>query len=179
MTQPLASIKPIAQLGHPVLRKVAIAIEDITGAATQQLIEEMLATVDSAGGVGIAAPQIHHSCRLFIICSKPNQRYPNAPSMLPTPMINPRIIRHNQQTEKDWEGCLSVPSVRGLVPRYTQIDISYFDQQGQEHFLEFEGFLARVFQHELDHLDGITFVDRVESSKDLYSETEWYRQFVD
>lgn len=169
----------IAQLGHPILRQVAEKIGNIRSDETQTLIDNMLTTVEQAGGVGIAAPQTHQSKRLFIVCSKPNVRYPNAPAMEPTAMINPQILSHGSEQEKGWEGCLSVPKLRGFVPRYTQIKVSYFDRNGQEHFAEYTDFLARVFQHELDHLDGLTFVDRVESSTDLISEQEWYRQFVD
>ena len=98
--------------------------------------------------------------------------------MLPTAMINPKIISHTKEQEKGWEGCLSVPNLRGLVPRYTQIEISYFDRNGQKVQTIYNDFLARVFQHELDHLDGITFVDRISSSKDLISETQWYQQYA-
>ena len=101
-----------------------------------------------------------------------------APDMPATAMINPQLLTHGKTIEKAWEGCLSVPSLRGLVPRYTDISISYFDLQGEKHYQQLTGFIARVFQHELDHLNGITFVDRVELTEDLMSEQEWYRQFV-
>ncbi|WP_426358380.1 peptide deformylase [Pseudocolwellia sp. HL-MZ19] len=168
----------IIQLGHPTLRKIAEPVQDILSEATQQLINNLLDTVKSAGGVGIAAPQIDISQRIFIMCSKPNQRYPNAPLMKPTAIINPKIIAHGNETEKDWEGCLSVPSIRGLVPRYNSIHVSYYDQQDNKHNKDLSGFLARIFQHEIDHLDGLTFIDRVESGKDLFSEEEWRKQFV-
>lgn len=168
----------IIQLGHPTLRKVAKPINNILSASTEQLINSLLTTAKEAGGVGIAAPQIDISYRLFIMCSKPNHRYPDAPKMEPTAIINPEILSVGPEMEKDWEGCLSVPSIRGLVPRHTNIQVSYFDQTGKQHKKELSGFLARIFQHELDHLDGLTFIDRVESGKDLYSEDEWIKQFV-
>ena len=168
----------ILKLGHPTLRKVAEPITDITGNETQQLIAELLATVKTAGGVGIAAPQVNISQRLFIMCSKPNKRYPDAPLMEPTAIINPVIIETSEDIEKDWEGCLSVPSLRGLVPRYKDVTVEYIDQMNTKHVVNFTGFVARIFQHEIDHLNGITFVDRVESSKDLYSEEEWFAQCV-
>jgi len=107
----------IIKLGHPTLRKVAEPVTDILSVQTQQLINNMLTTVKVAGGVGIAAPQINSSHRIFIMCSKPNQRYPNAPLLEPTTTINPEILLTGDKLEKDWEGCLSVPSLKDLVPR--------------------------------------------------------------
>ncbi len=170
---------PIAKLGHPILRKIAQRVDNISAVDTQRLIDDMLQTVASLKGVGIAAPQVHHGKRIFIMCSQPNSRYPDAPTMVPTVMINPQLLDHSLQWDKDWEGCLSVPGLRGLVERYNTIEVSYCDRNGVEHQATFCGFLARVFQHELAHLDGLTLLDRLESPKDLYSESEWYRQFVD
>lgn len=167
----------IAQLGHPVLRKTALQIDNILAEECQQLIEKMMLAVSEAGGVGIAAPQIHHSLRVFIMSSKPNARYPDAPLMTPTAIINPEILEFSSDKVKAWEGCLSVPSMRGLVPRYEHITVRYFDQYAKQHKKEFSGFIARIFQHELDHLNGLTFIDQLESSKDLISESEWYQQF--
>ena len=167
----------IAQLGHAVLRQKAAEVNNILADENQQIIAQMMLAVSEAGGVGIAAPQIHHSVRIFIMCSKPNVRYPDAPLMEPTAIINPEILHYSKDKIKDWEGCLSVPSMRGLVPRHSQITVRYFDQQGNEHHKELTGFIARIFQHELDHLDGLTFIDQLESTKDLISEVEWYQQF--
>lgn len=168
---------PIAQLGHAVLRLRAVEVENILADQCQQLITEMMLAVSESGGVGIAAPQIYQSFRLFIMCSKPNARYPDAPLMTPTAIINPEILHSSSDKTKDWEGCLSVPNLRGLVPRHKQITVSYFDQQGNKQQKEFSGFIARIFQHELDHLNGLTFLDRLESMADLVSESEWYQQF--
>ena len=173
----MPTTQPIAQLGHPILREIAQPIDNISP-EVQQLIDDMMKTVENAEGVGIAAPQIHQNKRVFIVCSKPNARYPNALDMPPTAMINPEIISHDTDQEKGWEGCLSVPSLRGLVPRYTHIEISYSDRNGEKKHAKYNDFLARVFQHELDHLNGLTFVDRVTSTKDLISESEWYRQYT-
>ncbi|WP_047042179.1 peptide deformylase [Vibrio mexicanus] len=168
----------IAQLGHPVLRQKANEVVDILSEECQVLINEMITTVEQANGVGIAAPQIYQSLRIFIMSSKPNARYPDAPDMPVTAVINPEIVEASSEVEKGWEGCLSVPSMRGFVPRHKTIRVRYFDQQGHLQEAVFTDFLARVFQHELDHLDGITFVDRLETTKDLISESEWYQQFV-
>lgn len=168
----------IAQLGAPVLREIALPVNNIQSSETQNLIKAMMQSVKQAGGVGIAAPQIHQSLRVFIVCSKPNNRYPDAPHMEPTAIINPEILSVNNEMVSDWEGCLSVPSIRGLVPRHQTITVKYFDCHGAEHIKEFTGFIARIFQHEIDHLDGLTFIDRVASTKDLISESQWYEQFV-
>lgn len=168
----------IAQLGHDVLRQTAKVVDNIRADECQNLIREMMKTVEQAGGVGIAAPQIYHSLRIFIMCSKPNKRYPNAPLMPPTAMINPEIVEASSEMEKGWEGCLSVPSMRGFVPRHKTIRVKYYDQQGKLVETVMTDFIARIFQHELDHLDGLTFIDRLESSKDLISESHWYRMFI-
>ena len=168
----------IAQLGNAVLRQKALEVEDILSDECQKLISKMMLTVSEAGGVGIAAPQIHHSVRVFIMCSQPNARYPDAPLMPPTAIINPEILHVSNDKEKAWEGCLSVPSMRGLVPRHSQITVRYFDQEGNEQQQELTGFIARIFQHELDHLNGLTFIDQLESTKDLISEAEWHKQFA-
>lgn len=178
MSQTKNSTYGIAQLGHAVLRKRAIEVDNILADDCQQLISQMMTTVSKAGGVGIAAPQIHHSVRIFIMCSKPNARYPDAPLMPPTAIINPQILDYSDEKVKGWEGCLSVPSMRGLVPRHNQLTVRYFDQQAHQQQQKLTGFLARIFQHELDHLDGLTFIDRLESTLDLISEDEWYQQFT-
>ena len=169
----------IAQLGHPVsrLKATEIPVKNILSDDIQQLVNNMMFAVSNAGGVGIAAPQIHHSVRIFIMCSKPNARYPDAPLMKPTAIINPVILNYSKEIVKDWEGCLSVPSMRGLVPRHNQITVRYYDQQGKTEHKVLTGFLARIFQHELDHLNGLTFIDQLDSTKDLISESEWYQQF--
>ena len=168
----------IAQLGNPVLRQKAAKVDNILSDECQQLINQMMIAVEQANGVGIAAPQVHHSQQIFIMCSKPNERYPDAPFMEPTAIINPEILNGSSEKIKGWEGCLSVPSLRGLVPRHKQISVRYSDRKGNVHQKKFSGFIARIFQHELDHLNGLTFIDQLESADDLMSEVEWYQQFA-
>jgi peptide deformylase len=134
-----------------------------------------MATVVKANGVGIAAPQVAKSVRLFIVASRPNPRYPNAPEMEPTAMINPIIIAHSSEVVKGWEGCLSVPGIRGLVPRYQAITVEYTDRNGNLQQQELTDFVGRIFQHEYDHLDGIVFVDRLENTLDMITEQEYQR----
>ena len=171
----MAIIRQIAQLGQPVLREAAGNITNPTDPAVQALIDDMLVTVADANGVGIAAPQVFESLSLFIVASSPNPRYPNAPQMEPTAMINPEILWRSEDKEKGWEGCLSIPGLRGLVPRHRWIGVRYLTREGEMREVEFEDFLARVFQHEFDHLHGIVFIDRLESTKDLVTEKEYLR----
>ena len=149
----------IAQLGHPVLREICAPIEDVSAPHVQALIDDMIATCLDANGVGIAAPQVYQPLRLFIVASRPNARYPSAPLMEPTAMINPRFTAVGDDMEDDWEGCLSIPGMRGRVSRHAQIDISFTDRHGKVQEIRLEGFVARIFQHEYDHIDGRVFTD--------------------
>ncbi len=160
------------------MRRRSQVVENVKDDRIQQLIDNLISTVQQANGVGIAAPQVAQSDRLFVVASRPNLRYPQAPQMEPTAMINPRIIASSTETVKDWEGCLSVPGIRGSVPRYRAIEIEYTSRDGKLHRQELTDFVARIFQHEYDHLDGIVFLDRVESTRELMSEDEYQKQFV-
>lgn len=165
----------IAQIGDSVLRSPVQS--EITNISREilDLIDSLTTTTIVKKGVGIAAPQISQPYRLFIMASHPSDRYPHAPTMTPTAMINPRILHHETEIVKDWEGCLSVPNVRGLVPRYRQIKVEYTTKLGEIKQEVFTDFLARIFQHELDHLDGILFIDRVKEQADLYTEAEYQK----
>ncbi|MCX7596089.1 MAG: peptide deformylase, partial [Fischerella sp.] len=129
-------------------------------------------------GVGIAAPQVAQSYRVMIVASRPNPRYPDAPEMEPTAMINPKIITHSTAVVKGWEGCLSIPGIRGLVPRYEAVEVEYTDRNGKLQKQLLNGFIARIFQHEHDHLDGIVFLDRLESNRDIVTEQEYQKLIV-
>ncbi|MDY7020434.1 MAG: peptide deformylase [Cyanobacteriota bacterium] len=172
----MVDILRVAQLGDEMLRRQAQPVRDIADRRIQTLIDNLIATALKANGVGIAAPQISQSDRLFIVASRPNLRYPQAPKMKPTAMINPKIISYSSEQVKGWEGCLSVPGVRGLVPRYQSVKVEYLDRQGQQQRQQLTNFVARIFQHEYDHLEGIVFVDRVEDKQDLISEAEYQAQ---
>ena len=163
----------IAQLGHPILRQQAQQVEDINSDANVKLIETMLNSLSESNGVGLAAPQIFQSLRIVIIASRPSERYPFAPEMKPVVMVNPDFELMSQEMRKDWEGCLSIPGIRALVPRYEKIKITYLDQDGKQQELLADGFIARIFQHEFDHLNGLVYLDRVESNNDIISEEEY------
>ena len=171
----MAKVLPIAQLGAPVIREIAKPVTDIASEATQNFIDDLMLTCHDAQGMGIAAPQVYCSKRIFIMSSQPNERYPYAPSMEPTAVINPTIVWHSEESEKDWEGCLTLPGVRGLVPRYLKIRVTYTTREGEQVEAEYEGFMARLFQHEFDHLNGKVFIDRVESTQDIVTEKEFQR----
>lgn len=171
----MAEILEVIQLGHPLLRSQAQLVDNIQSPRIQNLIDNLIATVIKANGVGIAAPQVQSRDHIFIVASRPNPRYPNAPEMEPTPMINPRILASSSEEAKSWEGCLSIPGIRGLVPRHQAIEIEYSDRNGKLHKQELTDFIARIFQHELDHLDGIVFVDRLQSTYDLITEQEYQK----
>ena len=163
----------IAQIGNSILRTKAKSVEGELNSEILTLIKSLIKTAIASKGVGIAAPQISQPYRLFIMASHPSDRYPHAPTMSPTAIINPQIVGHGTEIVKDWEGCLSVPNVRGLVPRFREIEVKYLTDTGQTKQEVMTDFLARIFQHELDHLDGILFIDRVEQESDLYTEAEY------
>jgi peptide deformylase len=168
-------LRQIAQLGQPVLRNTARAVVDPASPAIQALIEDMLATVADVNGVGIAAPQVFEPLLLFIIASRPTPRYPHAPAMEPTAMINPEITWMSNDLEKGWEGCLSIPGIRGPVPRHSRIAVRYLTRTGELREEELTGFVARIFQHEFDHLNGVVFIDRVENTMEIVTEKEYLR----
>jgi peptide deformylase len=168
-------LRQIAQLGQPVLREAAGTIADPGLPSVQALIDDMLVTVADANGVGIAAPQVFEPLSLFIVSSHPNPRYPDAPEMEPTAMINPEILWMSDEKENGWEGCLSIPGLRGLVPRNRRIGVRYLTRAGEMREEEYADILARVFQHEFDHLQGMVFIDRVESTRELMTEKEYLR----
>jgi peptide deformylase len=170
----MTEVLEVSQVGNPILRQIAQPI-DRFDPTHQTLIDNLMATLIESNGVGIAAPQVAASYRVIIVASRPNPRYPSAPEMEPTVMINPRIVRTSEEIAKDWEGCLSVPGIRGLVPRYEAIDVQYCDREGKLHDAHLTGFVARIFQHEVDHLNGMVFLDRLETTHDIVSDQEYLK----
>jgi len=179
-TAPLTPAKmpalEIVKAGNPGLRQVAQKVTDFGALELHTLIEQLLATVQTANGVGIAAPQTGRSLRLIVVASRPNPRYPDAPLMEPTVMINPRILSASGGQVKGWEGCLSVPGWRGLVPRDRTVAVQYLDRTGQSNQQVFSDFVARIIQHELDHLEGKLFLDRITDPNDLITEQVYQAQ---
>jgi peptide deformylase len=169
----MSQVREIVQLGSEVLRLTAAEVQDINTPKIQALCSDMLTTLAETNGVGIAAPQIAASWRVMVIASKPSPRYPHAPEMEPTIMINPYFEAIGSTKESDWEGCLSIPGIRALVPRYKDISVNYLNAVGEQVKQNLTGFVARVFQHEYDHLDGLVYLDRVADNRDIIAETEF------
>ena len=147
-------------MGHPVLAQVARPV-DRFGPALKELLADMEDTMAELDGAGLAAPQIGVSLRVVIFGVTNNPRYPDAEEVPFTVLVNPRIERLSEETEEDWEGCLSVPGLRGIVPRFTRLRYTGFDGDGRPIDRVAEGFHARVVQHECDHLDGILYPQRM------------------
>ena len=166
------SILKVARLGHPVLRKPTRPLEpsELSGPAVQQLIDDMFETMHEYQGIGLAAPQVHESLRLFVAgVDDPDGGLP------PVVMVNPEISPVGESTEDDWEGCLSIPDIRGRVPRSTDIRVRSLDRNGREQSMTASGFAARVIQHETDHLDGVLFLDRMSTFESLTFLAEYDR----
>jgi peptide deformylase len=159
------SILKVARMGHPVLRQRGRALEknDLRNPLIQKLIDDMIETMHEYNGVGLAAPQVHASLRLFVALLVDD---PDAKSAA-TVIINPEIIANSDTREEGWEGCLSIPDIRGMVPRYTDITVRALDRDGRAAELRLRDFPARVAQHETDHLDGVLFFDRMASMQSL------------
>jgi peptide deformylase len=170
--------RSIMQSDNLLLRQVAQPIGDFRDRQVQSLIDDLLVTVKESNGVGIAAPQVGQSWQVMVVASRPNPRYPKAPEMIPLPMLNPQMVSHGTEIEYGWEGCLSVPGVRGWVPRYRTITVAFYDRDGQPHTRVLTDFVARIWQHEFDHFQGILFVDRVEQDTDLITEQDYQEKIV-
>jgi peptide deformylase len=165
-------------MGHPVLRRPADPLDEaaIGSEALLRLIADMIDTLHDYGGIGLAAPQIGESIRLAIVeIPEDGSRYGELPGMPLTIFINPTITVLDGETHGFWEGCLSVPGLRGFVERPQQIRVDYVDLERNRQSLELTGFLATVFQHEFDHLDGKLYIDRLADTRLLAFEEEFTR----
>lgn len=159
----MSSILPVAQRGERILTLTAseVAQAELNSPWLKELAAAMHATMLERNGVGIAAPQVYVSKRVIIVASRPNPRYPDAPEMDALVMVNPEILEKSELTVLGEEGCLSVPDERGQVARAQTIQLRYFTLEGVAVEMSLSGFPARIVQHEVDHLDGILFVERV------------------
>jgi peptide deformylase len=163
------AILKVARMGHPVLRAKARAIDpgQIATPRVQQLIDDMFETMLEYQGVGLAAPQVHESLRLFVAGFSPDEDDEPARGVPKMALINPEITPVGDEFVEDWEGCLSIPDIRGRVPRSRQISVRAYDRRGKRIEIKASGFTARVIQHETDHLDGVLFFDRMRSFQTL------------
>ena len=176
------SILKVARMGHPVLRTRAQPIDRpaIKSAACQRLIDDMMDTMTEYHGVGLAAPQIHESVRLFVVAFDPTQPEPGDDDPTePFAIINPEITAVGDEMVEDWEGCLSIPDIRGKVPRPKSIKIRAFNREGKRVEMQASGLPARVIMHETDHLDGVLFFDRMKTLDTLTFMDEFGRFWRD
>lgn len=163
------AILKVARMGHPVLRQIAAPVspDEIGSDSLQRLIDDMIDTCREYDGAGLAAPQVHVSLRVVLMEVHDNPRYPDAEDLPLTVVINPEIEHVDDTRQMVWEGCLSVPDLRGLVPRSTGIRLTGLDRNGEPLDVTLDGFPAAVVQHECDHLDGKLYLDRMESMESL------------
>jgi peptide deformylase len=182
------SILKVARMGHPVLRTKALPVPaaEIGSAAIQQLIDDMLDTMREYSGIGLAAPQVHVNRRLFVAGLRRLEREGGSPApeipdmdddhdMPIVAIVNPELTFAGTEIDEAWEGCLSIPDIRGLVPRPTDVRVRGYDRTGRRIAFTARGLPARVIQHETDHLDGILFFDRMRSLDTLTFMDEYQR----
>ena len=171
------SILKVARMGHPVLRERGRPLEtsELRSPRVQKLIDDMIDTMREYNGVGLAAPQVHESVRLFValLADDPDE------GTSAVVIVNPEIVSNTSARQEGWEGCLSIPDIRGLVPRFTDITVKALDRDGRPIELRLRDFPARVVQHETDHLDGVLFFDRMTSMQSLTYLEEYSRYHAD
>lgn len=174
------AILKIATLGHPVLREIArpVAPAELGTPKVQRFIDDLVETMFDANGAGLAANQVFRPVRICAICVKNNPRYPYKPNYPLTVLVNPVVTLVGDETFLNYEGCLSVPNLRGEVRRSANVHVRALDREGKALDFEVKGLTAGTFQHEVDHLDGKVFVDRVENTHSLttWADFERYHQ---
>ena len=176
------SVLPIREMGDPVLREVAaeVSAEELGSPETQQLIDDMIETMRAADGAGLAAPQVGIAKRIAVIeVREGNPRYPYKPPIPLTVIVNPELTVEGDATFATNEGCLSMPNLRGDLERFENVSVTYLDRHGESHTETRRGLTAGTFQHEVDHLDGILFVDRMADMSSLSTWAEFERHGKD
>ena len=155
------TVREVLRMGHPVLRERARPVDNVGTPELRALVQDMKETMAARNGAGLAAPQIGVSQRIVIFGVQKNPRYPDAEEVPFTVLVNPKLVMLTREVEEDWEGCLSVPGMRGVVPRYRKLRYTGTDEEGNPIERVADGFHARVVQHECDHLDGILYPQRM------------------
>lgn len=170
------AVRSILRLGHPVLRSPSDRVlpERLGDPEIQELIDDLIDTLRDSGGVGLAAPQVGEPLQIFVYESLADADREPVPLRV---LVNPMVEPHARELVYDWEGCLSIPGMRGLVPRYPEVRIEALDRQGEPVSLLAEDFEARIVQHEYDHLNGVVYLDRMRDLRSLSYEEEW-REFL-
>jgi peptide deformylase len=174
------AILKVTRLGHPVLRKVTevISSAELQTPAMQKFIDDMVETMKEYDGVGLAADQVHESKQVAVLEVADNPRYPQKPKVPLTVLVNPQITPLSDEMEDDWEGCLSIPDLRGRVPRYKTIRVQALDRNGTKLDFVADDFHARVIQHEFDHLNGKVYLDRMRDLATLTFLQEFSRYWL-
>jgi peptide deformylase len=174
------AIRKIATLGHPVLREVArkLTRDELASSKVQAFIDDLVETMHDANGAGLAANQVYEPIRICAIEVRNNPRYPYKPNFPLTILVNPEVTPTTDDTFLNYEGCLSVPNLRGEVRRFTGVHVKAWDRQGNEVELDVKGLTAGTFQHEVDHLDGKVFLDRVEDTRSLATWADFERHHM-
>ena len=175
------AILKVARLGHPVIRQstVALSVAEIQSQEIQGLIDNMIQTMHEYDGVGLAAPQVHVSKQIAVIEVAENKRYPQAVKIPLVVIINPSISSRSEKRVNSWEGCLSIPDLRGIVPRHESLVCQALDRDGKPLKINADGFFARVIQHEWDHLQGNVYLDRMKDLKSLTHLAEFAQFWVE
>ncbi len=171
------AILKIAVLGNPVLRRPAEPVKNIQAPEIQRLIDDMIETMHEYSGVGLAAPQVHRDLQLVVIDTERAEDAPRAAGS-PAILLNPQITPLTDREVEDWEGCLSIPGLRGRVPRHAEIEVQAFDRRGRPVRFTAVDFFARVIQHEHDHLAGVVFLDRMKGFETLTYLDEYSRYWA-
>jgi len=174
------SILKVTRLGHPVLREVAkdISVKNLKTPTMQKFIDDMVETMKEYDGVGLAADQVFTSLQVAVLEVADNPRYPNKEKVPLTVLVNPKITPLSDEMEEDWEGCLSIPDLRGQVPRYKSIHVHALDRGGKKLDFVAQDFHARVIQHEFDHLNGKVYLDRMHDLTTLSFLQEFARYWM-
>jgi peptide deformylase len=170
-------ILKVSRLGHPVIRTAAAPVEpkQINTPEFQTLLDDMVETMHEYSGVGLAAPQVHLSIQVAVLEVEEHPRYPDMPPISLTYLINPRLTVLDSASVEDWEGCLSIPEMRGVVPRFKQLHVTALGRKGEPLDFIATDFHARVIQHENDHLKGEVYLDRMPNLRTLTHLAEWQR----
>lgn len=174
------SFLKVARLGHPVLRKATAPVSqrDLQQDQTQKLIDDMIETMREHDGVGLAANQVHESKQIAVLEVADNPRYPHKAAVPLQVIVNPSIAPLTEELEEDWEGCLSIPDLRGKVPRHKAIQVEAWDRAGKALSFVARDFHARVIQHEWDHLNGKVYIDRMRDFTTLTFLNEYARYWL-
>jgi peptide deformylase len=177
------AVLQVARLGNPILREKAKPVDlaqlSLPGAnELQTFIDDMIDTMRAEGGVGLAAPQVSRSLQIVTLECEKNRRYPDRPEFELVALVNPVITWYGPEKETGWEACLSVPGLRGLVPRPVRVKVEAYDRAGDKLDIDADGFMAVVLQHEIDHLNGIVYIERMDDITQLLFQEEYdkYRE---